>query len=155
MMVYWNNLNDRERWMLGFGSVCLVVFLFYLLVYSPLIGGMSEKSQQLIEKQDTLAFLQMAKQQQIGAVQAQVLSPSQLLTVLAEQLNKSIFHRNPYQLQQTSSGDIQLSFDEVPFNGFLSWLWSINQKYVFSIQQLNAERTATPGVVKLLLMIRS
>ena len=32
MMVYWNNLNDRERWMLGFGSVCLVVFLFYLFI---------------------------------------------------------------------------------------------------------------------------
>ena len=154
MIAHWNNLNDRERWMLGLGGVCFVVFLFYLLVYSPLVGGISEKSQQLIEKQDILAFLQKAKQQQTG-IQAQVLSPSQLLTVLAEQLNNSSFHRNPYQLQQTGSGDIQLSFDEVPFNAFLSWLWSMNEKYVFSIQQLNAERTATPGVVKMILMIRA
>lgn len=153
MIAYWNNLNDRERWMLGIGGVCCIAFLFYLLIYSPLVNSVYDKTQQLIEKKETLAFLQKAKMQQRSTKKVQVLSKSKLLTVLAEQLNTTSFHRSIYQLQQTGSDDIQLSFDEVPFNAFIQWLWSMNEKYAFLIKQWNAERTLTPGVVKVVLII--
>ena len=153
MIAYWNNLNDRERWMLSIGGVCCVVFLFYLLIYSPLVNRVYDKKQQLIEKKETLAFLQKAKIQQQSTKKVQVLSESKLLTVLAEQLKVTSFHRSLYQLQQTGSGDIQLSFDEVPFNAFISWLWSMSEQYAFLIKQFNAERTPTPGVVKVVLII--
>ena len=153
MITYWNNLNERERWLLIIASACCLLFLFYLLIYSPLVDGVQNKKQQLIEKQDTLAFLRKAKIEQKIIKKVQVLSKGNLLTVLAEQLTASSFHQSPYQLQQTASGDIQLSFDAVPFNPFMHWLWSVNENYSFLIKQFQAEHTVTPGVVKLVLTI--
>ena len=154
MKTYWNNLNERERWTLGFGGVCCFFFLLYLLLYAPLINAVHDKTQQLAEKQETLAWLQQARLQHKTVKAAQTLSSSQLLSVLANKLKSTSFHGFSYQLQQTGAGDIQLSFDQVPYNAFVTWLWTVSQNYAFSIKQLNAERTDTPGVVKLMVTIK-
>jgi general secretion pathway protein M len=153
VITYWNNLNERERLLLIIASACCLFFLFYLLIYSPLVDGVQNKTGQLIEKQDTLAFLRKARMQQKTIKKVQVLSQGNLLTVLTEQLTTSSFHQSRYQLQQTASGDIQLSFDAVPFNPFMHWLWSMNENYSFLVKQFHAEHTVTPGVVKLVLTI--
>lgn len=150
---YWISLNERERWILGLGVIFCVVYLFYLLIYSPLANAVHNKSQQFLEKQETLVWMQQVRQQYKNKKAPQVLTSSKLLTVLADQLNATSFKRFPYQLQQTGVSDIQLIFDQVPYNGFITWLWSINEKYTISIKQLNIERTDTPGVVKLVLVI--
>lgn len=150
---YWGNLNERERWMLIIGGVCGIVFLFYLFIFSPLVDGIQYKTQQLIEKQDILSFLTNAQKQQKAVKKIQTLSQSKLLTVFTEQLAQSSFHQSIYQVQQTASGDIQLSFDAVPFNPLINWLWSINQHYSFVIKQFHVERTALSGVVKMVLII--
>lgn len=153
MTNYWRNLNERERLMLIIGGACSMVFLFYLLVFSPLVDGVQYKTEQLIEKQETLSFLIKAKKQQKMVKKVQKLSQSKLLTVFTEQLATSSFQQSAYQVQQTASGDIQLSFDAVPFNQLLNWLWSINQQYSFVIKQFHVERTPLSGVVKTLLII--
>jgi len=150
MKAFWDGLNDRERWMLGFGGVCCALFLIYMLLYAPLINAVHNNTQQLLEKQETLVWMQQAHQQRKAMKIPKVLSNSKLLSVLADELKSTSFHTFPYQLQQTGVGDIQLSFNKVPYNDFVTWLWSVRQNYAFSIKQFNAERTETPGVVKIL-----
>ncbi len=153
MKTYWRSLNDREHWMLGTGVFCCFVYLFYALLYAPLITAVHDQSQQLIEKKETLAWMERVRQQHITSKTPQVLTSSKLLTVLATQLKSSSFHHFSYQIQQTGPGDIQLSFEQVPYNAFVSWVWAISEQYTFTVKQLNAERTDTPGVVKLLIVI--
>ncbi len=136
MKAYWSHLNDRERWMLGFGGVCCFFFLLYILLFAPLLNAVQNKSQQFIEKQETLAWMQRARLQYHTAEAPQALSSGQLLSVLAEKLKSSSFHRFPYQLQQTGASDIQLSFDQVPYNAFVTWLWTVGQKYAFLLSNL-------------------
>jgi general secretion pathway protein M len=151
--VYWSNLNARERWVLGIGVVCCVVYLFFLLVYSPLATAVRRKYQALLEKQNTLVWMQDVAQHHQLKKAPQTLTSSKLLTLLAEQLNTSSLKPFPYQLQQTGMNNIQLDFDLVPYNAFLGWLRSVSETYLISIQQLNVERTNTPGVVKLRLLL--
>jgi type II secretory pathway component PulM len=40
-----------------------------------------------------------------------------------------------------------------PYNFFLSWLKLMGEQYIISIQQLSVDRTETPGVVKLILLL--
>ncbi len=150
---YWSNLNERERWMLGGGGVCCFFFLLYILIYAPLNNAVHDKSQQLIEQQETLAWMEQARLQRKNVKVPQALSSAKLLSVLADQLKSTSFHGFPYLLQQTGAGDIQLSFDQVPYNPFVTWLRSVSQTYAFSIKQFSAERTDTPGVVKVMLTI--
>ena len=153
MRTYWSNLNERDRFTLVIGAVVCVVYLFYLLIYSPLTTAVHNKSQQLTEKQETLAWMKQVRVLHHTKKAPKTLTSSKLLAVLAEQLNTTSFKQFPYQLQQTGVSDIQLIFDRVPSNAFVHWLWSINEKYTIVIKQLNMERTDTPGVVKLMIII--
>ena len=153
MKAYWSQLNERERWMVGLGAVFSFIYLFYMIIYAPLGRAVHNQSQQLLEKQETLVWMQQVRQQYKAKTAPQTLTSSKLLTVLAEQLNKTSFKSFPYQLQQTGASDIQLSFDKVPYQALMSWIWSLNEKYTLSIKQLNVERTDVPGVVKLMIVI--
>ena len=153
MKAYWSQLNERERWMVGLGAMFCVIYLFYMLIYAPLARAVHNQSQQLLEKQETLVWMQQVRQQYKAKTAPQTLTSSKLLTVLDEQLNKTSFKHFPYQLQQTGASDIQLSFDKVPYQALMSWIWSLNEKYTLSIKQLNVERTDVPGVVKLMIVI--
>ena len=152
---YWGTLNERDRRMLVIGTIVCVVYLFYLLIYAPVTRAVQNKSKQLIEKQETLVWMQHVRtSEQLKTKKvAQSLTSSQLLTVIAEQLSRTTFKQYRYQLQQTGVSDIQLSFDKVPYNAFMAWVWSINQKYTVIIKQLNVDRTDVSGVVKLTIMI--
>lgn len=155
MKTYWDNLNERERWMVGVGGVCCALFLIYMLFFAPLIHAVRNKTQQLHEKQETLVWMRQAQQRYKSVKAPQALSNSKLLSILAEQLKSTSFHAFSYQLQQTGAGDIQLSFDKVPYNAFVNWLWSIRQQYAFSIKQFNSEKTDTLGVVKIMVTVRA
>ena len=60
-----------------------------------------------------------------------------------------------YQLQQTNSGEIQLSFEQIPFNLFIEWLNNINSQYLINIKQFDVNKTATPGLTRLMIIINS
>lgn len=150
---YWNNLNERERWLASIGSVITLIYLFYLLIYSPLSSSVSDKSKQLIEKQQTLSWMQQVRQLPVNQKTQGSISNTKLLAVIGNQLNEKTFQAYPYQLQQTGPGDIQLSFDRVPYKQFLLWLWALNNDYAITLKQFTAERSQTAGVVKLLIVI--
>ncbi|STX29362.1 general secretion pathway protein M [Legionella beliardensis] len=155
MMNYWNNLNDREKWLLGLGLISTLIYLFYLLLYSPLISAVDEKETQLKEKQETLIWMQQVRQQLPHKSNLKTISSSKLLTVIATELTNQALQKFPYQLQQTSQGDIQLSFENVPYKTFLVWLWQLNNNYALTLKQLVIEKTATVGLVKLTAVIAS
>ncbi|KTD35788.1 general secretion pathway protein [Legionella nautarum] len=150
---YWHNLNERERWMAIIGSICMLIYLFYLLVYSPLTTAVSTRSKELREKQETLIWMQQVRQQPRSQKTAQAINNTKLLALIGNQLSSNSLQKFVYQLQQTGSGDIQLSYDRVPYNLFLSWLWALSNDYAISFKQFSAERTDTPGIVKLMVVI--
>ena len=153
MIAYWNNLNDREKWMAAGAGLCLILYFYYLFLYSPLSHNVSQKSTQLTEKIVTLAWLKKIRQQNHATKIKQKIDNSQLLTLLATQLKDNSTLTSPYQLQQTGTGDVQLTFEEVSFNLFITWLEKINGKYTVTIKQFDADHSARPGVVRLMIVL--
>ncbi|VEG90644.1 type II secretion system protein GspM [Legionella spiritensis] len=153
MNSYWQNLNERERWMVGVALITVTAYLFYLFIYSPLTSAVATKSKLLTEKKETLLWMQGIHQQPHTGKSPESITDSKLLTVIASQLGAGSLGKFPYQLQQTGAGDIQLSFEKVPYTHILKWLWSLTTLYTVSIKQVHIERTQTPGVIKLTLVI--
>ena len=149
MKEHWDKLSERERWMLVIGGAFFVIYLLYATIYSPLISALQQRAEQLIEKKETLAWMQTVRQQYVAKNSPKALHAGQLLTVLTDELKKTSFQSFSYRLQQTSSNDIQLSFAKVPYNLFLAWLWRINEHYTLAIKQWNVARTDAPGIVQL------
>lgn len=155
MKSYLSTLNEREKLMLVGAGLCLILYVYYLLLYSPLNHHVTQKSTQLVDKINTLQWMQKIRQQNRTASTKQMLNNSQLLTALATQLKNDSSLKFPYQLQQTSSGDIQLTFDGVAFNSFIAWLEKMNQQYAITVKQFEADRTKTSGVTRLMILISS
>ncbi|APF03493.1 TPA: GspM family type II secretion system protein LspM [Legionella pneumophila] len=153
MKTYLNTLNDREKWMVIVASISLLIYGYYLLLYAPLSNQVNQKSTQLIEKTETLEWMKQVRMQKRSAKRKESVDNSQLLTILASQLKNNKTLKFPYQLQQTGSGDIQLTFDAVPFQNFIQWLAKINELYSINIKQFDVERTSTPGVTRLMIIL--
>ncbi|HAT2048639.1 TPA: type II secretion system protein M [Legionella pneumophila] len=153
MKTYLNTLNDREKWMVIVASISLLIYGYYLLLYAPLSNQVNQKSTQLIEKTETLEWMKQVRMQKRSANRKESVDNSQLLTILASQLKNNKTLKFPYQLQQTGSGDIQLTFDAVPFQNFIQWLAKINELYSINIKQFDVERTSTPGVTRLMIIL--
>ncbi len=154
MKNYLSTLNEREKWMLILAALSLFIYCYYLFLYAPLANKLTQKRTQLIEKTETLAWMQKVKQEGYASKKAkQTVDNSQLLTLLATQLKDNPTLKVAHQLQQTSSGEIQLTFEAVPFQLFMSWLTKINDRYTMTVKQFDVQRSETPGVTKLMIMI--
>lgn len=153
MKAYLNSLNDRERWMLIAALLCLFAYGYFEWLYGPLKNKVTTGETLLLEKNETLLWMKEVKGSALTAQKKQSIENGPLLTLLATQLKKGELVKFPYQLQQTGSGDIQLSFDEVPFKAFMRWLATIDSKYIISIKQFNVNPTETPGLTKLTLIL--
>ncbi|AMQ28135.1 TPA: GspM family type II secretion system protein LspM [Legionella pneumophila] len=153
MKTYLNTLNDREKWMVIVAGVSLFIYGYYLLLYAPLSNQVNQKSTQLIEKTETLEWMKQVRMQKRSAKRKESVDNSQLLTILASQLKNNKTLNFPYQLQQTGSGDVQLTFDAVPFQNFIQWLAKINEVYSISIKQFDVEKTSIPGVTRLMIIL--
>lgn len=153
MKAYLSALNEREKWMLIGAVLCLILYCYYLFLYTPLSHQLTQKSTQLAEKTTTLDWMKKVRQNNHQSKTKETVDNSQLLTILATQLKEDSTLKFPYQLQQTGSGDIQLTFDAVAFNVFIAWLEKINERYAINLKQFNAERTPTPGVVRVMVLL--
>ena len=123
------------------------------MIYAPLSNKVQTKSTLLAEKIQTLEWMQQVQANgNLGKTQ-KTIDNNQLLTLIATELKKSETLNFPYQLQQAASGDIQLSFEEIPFNLFMSWLMTLSKQYKISIKQLQVDPTKTPGVTKLMMVL--
>lgn len=155
MKTYLSTLNEREKWMLIGAGVLILLYSYYLVLYNPLKHQVTQKSMQLADKIDTLQWMKKINQKSHPKQAKKIVDNSQLLTALATQLKNESTLRVPYQLQQTSSGDIQITFDSVPFNLFMAWFEQINQHYSMSIKQFEADKTKTPGITRLMIVFSS
>lgn len=153
IMNFWEQLSNRDRLALILGLSTLLIFIFYQFIYSPLTESVAMKTQQLKEKKATVAWLNTIQIGKKTKDKAQSISKTRLLSLIGSELQSPTLKNFPAQVEQTGLGDIQVSFDKVPYNPFMSWLWKLNKAYAIQLKQVNIEKTETAGVVKVMLVI--
>ena len=152
---YWFKLNERDQMALVIGGLILTVLLFYTLIYNPLVTAVSEERTRFIEQNETLKWMKSVEKYSLqGSAKKKNVSGSKLLGIINQQLSQAEFQPFPFQLQQTSNMDIQLSFNKVSFKIFIVWLWSFSEHYQIQIHQLSLEKLDTPGLTKATLILR-
>ena len=149
VQAYWFHLNDRDRLVLSIGGVVVLLYFLYALIYSPLTAAVDVKSQQWIEKKETLAWMKRQAKTPLPSKQ----TDENLLSVFSNQLKNASFSQYPYQLQQAGESNIRLAFDNVPYLEMITWLQTLNKQYTMTIDEWVVERSNTPGVVKMRLVV--
>lgn len=148
MKSYWQQLNERDQTAVAIAGVCVIAYLLYLLVFSPLLSMVSQAKQHWQEKNNTLIWMRRMQQNYSHEKRPQTIEAGNLLSLLTQVLRQASFQRFPYQLAQTSTGEIQLSFEEVPYNAFIGWLREQSSRYTLTIKNMDINKTKILGVVK-------
>jgi general secretion pathway protein M len=150
---FWGNLSERDQSALSIGGIGLGLYLAYA-AYAPLKQAVLENTRDLAGQRATLLWMKAAESRFTpDQKKKKMLGGSSGLTAFSSAISQSTFHELPYQLQQVEEGVLQLSFETVPYQHFLTWLWSMEARYVLHVKTFNAEKTDTKGLVKLTLTI--
>ncbi|MDF1757127.1 MAG: type II secretion system protein GspM [Legionellaceae bacterium] len=152
---YLEQINERERRMLLVAAVFLCCYIFYALIYSPLVSSVKDKQKLLTEGKETLQWMKMVRSQYIDVTPTESLSGEEALSELSNELKHSSFQKFHYQLEQTNDGNIQLSFDEVPYNSFVIWLWDFCGKHAITVKQFSVDDKSPAGVVSVMVLLSS
>lgn len=153
MKNYLNSLNERERWMLIGAVIFLLFYGYYILLYAPLSNKLQQEITLFQEKINTLDWMKQIQQKGISTKSKKSVDHNQLLGLIDSELKGNKALHFPYQLQQTASGDIQINFEQVPFNLFIAWLSRLNDEYNINVKQMEIEHSNTPGVTRLLIVM--
>ena len=152
----WEGFGARDRLMLGVGGLFIVLYAGYMM-YAALSHAVLERSRMLSEKEATLVWMRRAEQEnkslQQGGPGPVRLDAAKGLTIFSEALSQTSFQGFTYQLQQLKEGELQLSFDTVPYHDFLQWLSSMSKRYAFVIQSFDVEKNDVRGLVKLSMVV--
>lgn len=150
---YLEEINDRERKLVFIAGAFFIFFLFYSLIYSPITSSVTNKKNILLENKQTLQWMEDVYTKNKNFNSQVVLSNDRLLAVLSNSLRMSNIKNFTYQLEQTSTGDIRLSFANVPYNNLINWLWMFCGKYALGIKTFSATAKGTNGIVSVSLVL--
>lgn len=148
MKAHWQQLNERDQAAVAIAAVCVIAYLLYVVVFAPLSTMVSQARTHWKEKTNTLIWMQRAQQNYSHEKRPQTVEAGNLLSLLTQVLKQTSFQRFPYQLAQTNTGEIQLSFEDVPYNAFIAWLRDQSSRYTLTIKSMDMNKTKVAGVVK-------
>lgn len=147
MKAWWENLSQRERVMIASGGAVLAVIFLYLLIYSPLLGGIHK-----LQKQVAYQRNELAKVQQINAdiqhLSVSSIAPTFNADNLRDSLQQTDLSSAAKKIQQPQPNQFLLDFTYADFDTLINWLTQLSTQYDVHPAQLNLVGvTGEPGLV--------
>ncbi len=144
---WWNNLNQREKLLIGFGVPLLLVVVFYLYMWQPVSKELSQLRLKVPENTATLAWM---NHQLAGLKQSSASKPSQnqnqpLLTVIEQVAIRSRVKDAIQRVQPGNDGSVEIWFQEAVADQLFNWIEQLSGNEV-SVLSATITR-ATPGLV--------
>jgi len=149
------NLQPRERRVLGFGLVSLVVLGGYIFLLEPLI----EQREQLLTRVAVQKKLkvhlgrvaQEAKTLRFKAESAIKLSGTggdTLLAVVSNTSRKSGIKKSMKRIAPEGSSKARIWLEEASFDQLITWVTSISSAYMVNVDSINITADDVPGQVR-------
>ncbi|UCB53991.1 MAG: type II secretion system protein M [Thiotrichales bacterium] len=149
---WYHGLQQRERQLVLAASVVVIVTIFYLVVWEPIINGVSDQTQKYQSQMDILEWMQGAATE-VRSLKATGASKrrsnsNQPVSLLVEQ-SASTAGLKPYvtKLESTSDKGARVTIDAASFDQILLWLNTLQTRYGISVSSANLDRDDKPGAV--------
>jgi general secretion pathway protein M len=145
---WWENLADRERQIASVGAMFVGILVMYALIWSPLSDVVADRKMQVTTHRQVLQYLQHASQT-IAQLKAQgVVVDAQgnidLLSLVEQTLSQQGLSTYLKQVQQPQQKQVNLIFENVPFDKLMQWLQMMMQHGV-DVQHFSATKLPAAG----------
>ena len=154
MRAWYENLAERERRMVLFGAIAVVVLLI-LGVVLPLNRNITQARQRVTVKQDDLNFIQSAVPQLASAGPAGAASGENLVVLIDSSARESGLGKSLASTQPTGDKALRVRFERAPFDGLMAWLSRLAQSHGVRVESAEIEFAGEPGMVNAGLVLKA
>jgi general secretion pathway protein M len=158
MKDWWQNLALREKQMLAAGTIVVLLFLCYAIIWSPFVNKITSMRKQIQHNQELLNWMQDADKRMTNLVKSSKNHSTQLtgslLSTMQGAINKSIFAQHVTQLRQADNDSVQLDLQKVDFDQLIILLTKLSNQYGLIITQMTATPTGAPGEVMASIVVK-
>jgi len=147
MKEWFAQLNQREQMSLLTLSLAVIVYLFYLFVWSPLDSGRDELALQnnaMAESQVRVDAM-VSELIQIRESGVQTSARRNLTSVINESTSR--LQLPVIRLQPNSRGEIQVRLENAVFDDVLKWLYQMEYTEHMLVREVSLTQSNTAGLV--------
>ena len=154
----WQALEPRERLVASLFAGGMLLFLFYVLLWSTMQSELSRL--RVSVPQDSIKLSQMrvqaAQAAQLQARGAQVRAQGvNILATLEQTANARGLKQNISRMEPEGPTGAHINLDGLPFNALVSWLNDLQTQNAIRVESATIEAQPAPGVIKARLTLRA
>jgi general secretion pathway protein M len=147
MKTWWQQLKNSEQRLVVVMSFVVVLFLFYSMVWLPLVNNISTTQKKLLRQQALHTWVQENTQRYHQSKKRSASSGSN--ASLSSIVNRSSDRNNiSIARLQPQGEDLQVWIDEVPFTQLLSWLEFLANSEGLLVKSIDLSKADRNGVVR-------
>ena len=160
MRAWFDSLETRERMMLAAGSALLVLFLLYVLVWSPVHSGYDALRNTVEEQRTTAAWMQESAQtlatlKRGSGRAAQGLGGKSLLSVADSTARAHGLGPALKRVEPEGSDSVRVWLDGASFDVLVKWLGALSTLHGVGAESATVERGAATGRVNARLTLQA
>lgn len=156
MQQWFNNLKRQEQLMVSIGGVALVAYLIFTLLWQPMAASSETLATQNTVARETLSSVkQLAdryKALEKTSKKRSSSSSKSLSRIIDETVKKNELVMKRFQ--PSSSGDVQVRFENAVFNNMLAWLNQLESDQGVFIKDLSVSPGNGSGLVNVSVRLR-
>lgn len=160
-MKAWHDLSEREKYIVGCGSILIGCLLFYFFIWSPFTHHNVQLRQEITYQHNLLSWLQSAEAElnrlraNPKGIHRHKISSSEILITIDQSLLQINLRKFVSDMSQADSNKIRINFNSVPFDGLITWLKMCWQQYGMRIDQIDIEPDVHSGLVKAIVIFQA
>ena len=160
MRAWLYSLEIRERMMLAAGAALLVLFLLYVLVWSPIHSGYDALKSSVEEQRSTAVWMQQSAQtlaslKRNSGRAAQGLGGKSLLSVADSTARAGGLGPALKRVEPEGSNSVRVWLDGASFDVLVKWLGTLNIIHGVSAESATLERSDATGRVNARLTLQA
>lgn len=148
---WWSNASSKDQIYLVVGVVCLVLYILFMGVLSPMYD---KRDMQVRSHQTSIATLAKVKELAVQIKESNGSGGGSGVSVV--DLVDSSLRSHGLRLsnmQPSGRSDVRVRLDEVAFNSMLAWLHEMEIEKGLQIKDLNVSDSSTTGMVSVTLRL--
>lgn len=161
MKAWFLSLNQRERMLLQTAAAVMAVFLFYILIWQPLSDNYEKNKKNVFAATETLEWMKKTSREikllrGNNSGSSTIKSGKQFVLGIVDQtVRKSGLNSAMKRVQPEGESGVRVWFEEAPFDEFIKWLAVIESEKGLFVNEINIERSDSPGLVNVRVYLES
>lgn len=152
----WNALGARERRVLSALAVFLSAVLFYVLIWSPVHGGLAAARARLSSVQAQLAQVQEQAALVAGVRSTpRVTPPDNPVAAVRQAADRHGLREQLKRVDAEGVGRVRAQIEGASFSALMAWLVDLQQQSGMRAESATIEKQTNPGTVSARLLLRS